>query len=240
METSEVCGAASRRGMRLRPPKFFFLGVLLLSLSSLSACAGLPDAGSSNTQKSVNADLSPYQETVAQSDNAPSKSVNGEEDLPLDILDNPLKAEPSASYAQFNHDLTEYWLKYSGCMEDRGWPEQEVEDPFTPFVMIRLDGWFGRVEAFTADTRACFEQFGPEPQGPEPSVKSADELYDSYVAFHQCFTTKGYSLSDPPSRTVFRDDVLSAQVPWIPYAEAMKVFEAPTNRMRALYEMCPW
>ncbi|WP_175953830.1 hypothetical protein [Schaalia sp. Marseille-Q2122] len=240
METSEVCGAASRRGMRLRPPKFFFLGVLLLSLSSLSACAGLPDAGSSNTQKHTNAGLSPYQETVAQSDNAPSKSVNGEEDLPLDILDNPLKAEPSASHAQFDHDLTEYWLKYSGCMEDRGWPEQEVEDPHTSLVAIRLDGWFGRVEAFTADTRACFEQLGPAPQGPEPSVNSADELYDSYVAFHQCFTAKGYSLSDPPSRTVFRDDVLAERIPWIPYAEAMEIPDIRINGMRALYDMCPW
>ncbi|RRC96465.1 hypothetical protein EII11_02165 [Schaalia canis] len=212
-----------------------FHGVVLTSLCLISSCAVTP-----SVELSDDDGLSQYQAVTPQSNVPLPESVNGEEDLPLDILDNPLKAEPSASYAQFNHDLTEYWLKYSGCMEDRGWPEQEVEDPFTPFVMIRLDGWFGRVEAFSADTRACFEQLGPEPQGPEPSVKSADELYDSYVAFHQCFTAKGYSLSDPPSRTVFRDDVLSAQVPWIPYAEAMKVFEAPTNRMRALYEMCPW
>lgn len=210
-------------------------GVILLPLC-LSSCSSM------EANDSESSGFAAFEEGgLVQSQGGYVESLP-EEQLPGDILEPEFFGSPSADMPTWHRERTDHWYRYSECMEERGWPTQEVTDPYTPNVMMELNGWQGDKERFVEETKQCLTEAGPYPMPPERTREMAIAEYERARVSHECFTSLGVKLPEFPSQQKFLDDVLIHDMTWDPRGETLLYAEPALEgkTFREIYEMCPW
>ena len=75
---------------------------------------------------------------------AQSETMTSENAVDAMMAGSEWKAPPSATGEDYYRSLTTYWQELARCLEERGWADQGVEDPNTPFVTINIAGFDGQ------------------------------------------------------------------------------------------------
>lgn len=214
-------------------------GALLILLGTLSACS--PVEGGQGVSASP-AGLNAYDPGLDGDDEESyAEGGQGEMIVPFEILDTPHKAAPSEDSLTYYRQQTEYYQSYSQCMEERGWGEQEILEPYSPLVAIRFNDWWLDRERYIEEGKECFATVGPQPMPPELTLENALVSYELAKSGHACLRNLGANVQELPSKQKYVDSFIEGY-PWFPWAD-----DGPANdpllmkySYSELYAKCPW
>lgn len=225
------------------------------------AATGLLCASCSSSAQSEAAEpeLLPYDgtatttgaENAVTAQSGRSMSEAGEEfPVPSDILATDNIGAPATSFDDYRKAVTDYYIQLSKCMEDKGWPELIIDDPYTPSPSVVLKGVEQDPERYVIDFEACQADGAPFP-GPVPlTQETAEKHYEQAFKGYQCLVENGARLPEFPSKQTIIDDFLIRETPWDPRSmedeHGRKSIDYSTDplfskkSLTEIYTMCPW
>lgn len=202
-------------------------------MSSIFALC-LTACGSTEAADKTSGDLSAW--TESQSSGSPTDLAD-----PVDVIirGSDVKAEPSPDAKSYYLSLTNYLLSVSECMSEKGYPNQGVEDPNTPFVTMNIAGFEGQEDAYIHDIRGCWKATEPEPTPPTATREQAQQDYQQALQFVECVKVEGYSFDALPSEQEYVDSYLGDGGAWNPQVELIETQQIQPHQLKDLHGKCP-
>ncbi len=201
---------------------------------ALTACATDHGTASSSLEP-----FDPARSNSQSSDSAPDASA-ASDGIDASVFESAEKLPPAASNAEFSHQTTIRFIAIAACLNERGWSDERVDSPDTPFVSLELDGIGDQAAVFNADAKECATLAGPNPTSPALTPEYAEWLYSNRLDLANCLEGIGYTITDPPSSETFSSDLLNGRPPWDPLSDVFSGTAGAYRSSGELYELCPW